>query len=43
MGFLSNAGDEAMLADPLQRGQFMGAVAQSIDDYFVETTRLAAR
>ena len=43
MGFLSNATDEAMLSDPAQRGRLMGAVAESIDDYFVETTRLAAR
>ena len=43
MGFVSNPGDEAMLADPVQRGRFMDAVAESIDDYFTETTRLAAR
>ncbi|MDB5475298.1 MAG: N-acetylmuramoyl-L-alanine amidase [Phenylobacterium sp.] len=43
MGFLSNATDEAMLSDPAQRGRLMGAVADSIDDYFAETTRLAAR
>jgi N-acetylmuramoyl-L-alanine amidase len=43
MGFLSNATDEAMLSDPGQRGRLMGAVAESIDDYFAETTRLAAR
>jgi N-acetylmuramoyl-L-alanine amidase len=43
MGFVSNPGDEAMLSDLQQRGQFMDAVAQSIDDYFAETMRLAAR
>jgi N-acetylmuramoyl-L-alanine amidase len=43
MGFVSNPADEAMLRDPAQRGQLMNAVADSIDEYFTETTRLAAR
>jgi N-acetylmuramoyl-L-alanine amidase len=43
MGFVSNATDEAMLSDPVQRGRLMNAVGDSIDDYFAETTRLAAR
>ncbi|MDB5418146.1 MAG: N-acetylmuramoyl-L-alanine amidase [Phenylobacterium sp.] len=43
MGFVSNPADEAMLRDPVQRGQLMNAVAESIDEYFAESTRLAAR
>jgi N-acetylmuramoyl-L-alanine amidase len=43
MGFVSNTSDEAMLLNPAQRGRLMNAVADSIDDYFAETTRLAAR
>jgi N-acetylmuramoyl-L-alanine amidase len=43
MGFVSNPEDEAMLRDPAQRGQLMAAVADSIDDYFNETTRIASR
>ena len=43
MGFVSNPDDEAMLRDPVQRARLMNAVADSIDDYFAETTRLASR
>ena len=43
MGFVSSPEDEAMLRDPAQRARLMTAVADSIDDYFAETTRLAAR
>lgn len=43
MGFVSNPEDEAMLRDPARRAELVDAVAASIDDYFDETTRLAAR
>ena len=43
MGFVSNPADEAMLRDPTQRGRLMNAVGDSIDDYFAENTRIAAR
>jgi N-acetylmuramoyl-L-alanine amidase len=43
MGFISNPQDEATLRDPVQRAGLMDAVANSIDDYFNETTRIAAR
>src|ERR1700761_3301928 len=43
MGFVTNADDEQFLRDPAQRKRLMGAVADSIDDYFAETTRLASR
>ena len=32
-----------LLDDPAKRGRFMGAVARSIDDYFAQQTRIAAR
>jgi N-acetylmuramoyl-L-alanine amidase len=43
MGFISNPDDEAELRDPAQRGELMDAVAKAIDEYFAQTTRLAAR
>ncbi|MET0273500.1 MAG: N-acetylmuramoyl-L-alanine amidase [Phenylobacterium sp.] len=43
MGFVSNLDDELLLRDPVRRGALMNAVGDSIDDYFAETTRLAAR
>ena len=43
MGFITNRQDEAALADPVRRAKLMDAVADSIDDYFAEQTRLAAR
>ncbi len=43
MGFVTNAEDEQLLRDPARRTRLMSAVARSIDDYFAESTRLAAR
>jgi len=43
MGFITNPDDERLLNDPAKRGRFMGAVAKSIDDYFSQQTRIAAR
>jgi N-acetylmuramoyl-L-alanine amidase len=43
MGFITNPEDERLLNDPSKRGRFMGAVAKSIDDYFGQQTRMAAR
>lgn len=43
MGFITNPQDEALLSDPAGRAQLMDSVADSIDAYFDETTRLAAR
>lgn len=43
MGFVSNPEDEAMLRDPVQRARLMDAVGDSIDDYFGESVRIAAR
>jgi N-acetylmuramoyl-L-alanine amidase len=43
MGFITNPDDERLLNDPAKRGRFMGAVAKSIDDYFGQQTRMAAR
>lgn len=43
MGFLSNAQDEQRLRDPRERAELIDGVAASIDDYFTQTSRLAAR
>lgn len=43
MGFVTNPDDEQFLRDAAQRGRLMNAVGDSIDDYFAEVTRLAAR
>jgi N-acetylmuramoyl-L-alanine amidase len=43
MGFLSNPQDEQRLRDPDQRGELVDGVVASIDDYFAQTPRLAAR
>jgi N-acetylmuramoyl-L-alanine amidase len=43
MGFITNSDDEHLLSDPAKRGRFMGAVARSIDDYFTQQTKIAAR
>ena len=43
MGFITNPDDERLLNDSAKRGRFMSAVAKSIDDYFGQQTRLAAR
>jgi N-acetylmuramoyl-L-alanine amidase len=43
MGFVTNPGDEKFLRDPARRGRMMNAVADAIDDYFAQATRLASR
>jgi N-acetylmuramoyl-L-alanine amidase len=43
MGFLTNPQDEQRLRDPEERAELVEAVADSIDDYFSQTTKLAAR
>ena len=43
MGFLSNHEDEQRLRDPDQRGELLDGVVASIDDYFADTVRYAAR
>ena len=43
MGYITNGDDERALNDPGRRGELMGEVAQSIDDYFNQPTQLAAR
>jgi N-acetylmuramoyl-L-alanine amidase len=43
MGFVTNPDDEDRLRDTTKRAQLMNAVGDSIDDYFAEATRLAAR
>jgi N-acetylmuramoyl-L-alanine amidase len=42
MGFLTNAADEAVLRDPAKRTRLMGSVAEAIDDYFGQPTKLAS-
>jgi N-acetylmuramoyl-L-alanine amidase len=42
MGFLTNSADEAVLRDPAKRTRLMGSVAEAIDDYFGQPTKLAA-
>ena len=43
MGFITNSDDEAELNDAAKRDRLMSGVAESIDDYFGQQTRLAAR
>ena len=43
MGFITNAEDESELNDPAKRDRLMSGVADSIDDYFGQQTRLASR
>lgn len=43
MGFMSNAQDEANLASPAHRTRMMNAVGDSIDAYFAQQLRYAAR
>jgi N-acetylmuramoyl-L-alanine amidase len=43
MGFMTNAQDEARLADPVARGRMMGAVADAIDVYFERGRAYASR
>ena len=43
MGFITNSDDEAELNDAAKRDRLMSGVAESIDDYFGQQTRLASR
>jgi N-acetylmuramoyl-L-alanine amidase len=43
MGFITNAKDEQLLRDETTRGRVIDGVAEAIDDYFADATRLAAR
>ena len=43
MGFITNTEDEAELNDSAKRDRLMSGVAESIDDYFGQQTRLASR
>jgi N-acetylmuramoyl-L-alanine amidase len=43
MGYITNSDDERALNDPSDRSELMGEVADSIDAYFNQQTRLAAR
>lgn len=43
MGFLSNPQDEQRLRNPEERAELVDGVVASIDDYFAQTSRLAAR
>ena len=43
MGFVTNAEDERALADADHRRDLMDGVAQAIDDYFAQESRLAMR
>jgi len=43
MGFITNADDEAELNDQTKRDRLMSGVAESIDDYFGQQTKLASR
>jgi N-acetylmuramoyl-L-alanine amidase len=43
MGFITNSDDEQLLTDPARRDHFMAGVADSIDDYFNQQTRIASR
>jgi N-acetylmuramoyl-L-alanine amidase len=43
MGYITNGDDERALNDPGRRNQLMSQVADSIDDYFSQQTRLASR
>ena len=43
MGFITNARDEGALSDPEHRTRLMGAVGDSIDDYFARQQRYASR
>ena len=43
MGFITSPEDEAILGDASGRGRLMGSVADSIDAYFAQETRLASR
>jgi N-acetylmuramoyl-L-alanine amidase len=43
MGFITNGQDEGRLADATKRDRFMNSVADSIDSYFGQQTRVASR
>jgi N-acetylmuramoyl-L-alanine amidase len=43
MGFITNSEDEQALRDPGRRARLMSGVAEAIDDYFGEQTKLASR
>jgi N-acetylmuramoyl-L-alanine amidase len=43
MGFITNPSDEARLNDPVQRDALADKIAQAIDAYFAQRTRLAER
>jgi N-acetylmuramoyl-L-alanine amidase len=43
MGFITNSEDERLLADPSRRRNLMEGVAEAIDDYFGQETRVALR
>jgi len=43
MGFITSPEDEAILGDPAGRQRLMGAVADTIDSYFDQETKLASR
>lgn len=43
MGFITNPDDERALNDAGERGRLMGEVADAIDDYFSQQTKLASR
>jgi N-acetylmuramoyl-L-alanine amidase len=43
MGFMTNVEDEKALTDPAKRKRIMAAVAGSIDDYFSQGAKYAAR
>jgi N-acetylmuramoyl-L-alanine amidase len=43
MGFITNATDEGALSDSEHRARLMGAVGDSIDDYFARQQRYASR
>jgi N-acetylmuramoyl-L-alanine amidase len=43
MGFITNPNDEARLNDPDQRAALADKIAQAIDAYFINRTRLAER
>ena len=43
MGFITNTDDERLLNNPARRDRFMAGVADSIDEYFNQQTKIAAR
>jgi len=43
MGFITNPGDEARLNNPAKRAVLADEIAQAIDAYFAQSTRLAER